>query len=79
MILLSCAGAIIKGHRAYHLGSTLGTDELHAFAKRIGLEPEWFQDKKHPHYDVFGAKVLAVISAGVEIVSQREYARRVAR
>jgi hypothetical protein len=34
----------------------VGTDEkeLHAFAKKIGLKREWFQDKHRiPHYDIF--------------------------
>lgn len=28
-------------------------DELHAFAHRLGLKREWFQDRtRYPHYDV---------------------------
>lgn len=27
-------------------------DELHAFAARLGLKREWFQDHRHPHYDL---------------------------
>jgi hypothetical protein len=27
-------------------------EELHLMAKTIGLKPEWFQDKKHKHYDI---------------------------
>ena len=28
-------------------------DELHEFARLIGLRPEWYQDhRSHPHFDV---------------------------
>ena len=26
--------------------------ELHEFARGIGMKREWFQDRKHPHYDI---------------------------
>lgn len=37
-----------------HLISDCDLGELHQFAKRVGLKREWFQDKRVPHYDVFG-------------------------
>jgi len=39
-----------------HLTSTNSVDELHDFAKRLGLKPEWFQTPgyglNHAHYDL---------------------------
>lgn len=34
-----------------HLGSA-SLSVLHAFAKELGLKPEWFQDSALPHYDI---------------------------
>lgn len=43
--------------------------ELHAFAKKIGLQRSWFQDHKTtPHYDLTPNKrALAVQAGAVEI------------
>jgi hypothetical protein len=40
-----------------HLISDHDIEELHAFARKIGLKKEWFQDKRnkdfyYPHYDL---------------------------
>lgn len=35
-----------------HLISDHSLDELHQMADKLGLKREWFQDKKHPHYDL---------------------------
>jgi hypothetical protein len=36
-----------------HLVSDTSFNELHEFAKRIGLKREWYQNKPpHPHYDL---------------------------
>lgn len=35
-----------------HLASTTSDDELHTFARMIGLRREWYQNHPtHPHYD----------------------------
>jgi hypothetical protein len=39
-------------------------DELHAFAKKIGLKRAWFQDKRLPHYDLNKGRHAAAIKAG---------------
>lgn len=43
-------------HKPYWLGGghLFGTDleELHKFAKSIGLKREWYQGKQFPHYDL---------------------------
>lgn len=48
--------------------------ELHAFAKRLGLQRRWYQDKKplHPHYDLLGGKAREAIRKGALPVSSRE-------
>lgn len=51
-------------------GHMLCTDieELHWMATKIGLKPEWFQDKTFPHYDVQKRKrELAIQNGAVEI------------
>lgn len=53
-----------------HLISDKSTAELHAFAIRIGLQPNWFQDNpRHPHYDL--------LSMRMRTRAVREGARRV--
>ncbi len=43
-----------------------GLDELHAFAKKIGLRRDWFQHKpgKLPHYDLTEMMMLRAVAAG---------------
>ena len=41
-----------RGMLMSHLWSDESLEELHAFALRLGLRPEWFQPKSIPHYDV---------------------------
>lgn len=44
-------------------------DELHIFAKSIGLRREWFQDHtRYPHYDInVNRRVIAVKKGAIEI------------
>ena len=48
--------------------------ELHAFARRIGLQKRWFQDKPWPrqHYDVTEPKRQRAIAAGAVAITWRE-------
>ncbi len=50
-------------------------EELHAFAERIGLRRNWFQD--HParrwHYDLTEPRRIAAIANGACEVTNREY------
>lgn len=52
-------------------------EELHEFAARLGLRPEWFQRKTlYPHYDVTSsvrerAIVLGAVAAHKEVVVTR--------
>ena len=46
-----------------HMISDVGLDELHEFAKKIGLKRCWFEGvrKKHPHYDLVNAKKIPLV------------------
>ena len=47
-------------------------DELHAFAKRLGLKREWFQDHSvMPHYDLTPKRYQKAIEMGAQVVSMR--------
>lgn len=64
-----------KGGSAHLMADTL--DELHAFAKRLRLKREWFQDHPmHPHYDLTVAKRAHAVALGATEVSAREQARK---
>jgi hypothetical protein len=52
-------------------------DELHAFARRIGLKREWFQD--HPtlwHYDLTPGRRTAAVRLGAREIMTRELAEK---
>lgn len=54
-------------------------DALHAFAVRIGLRREWFQDDvRLPHYDVRASKLQMALAAGARQVD-REFVVEVLR
>lgn len=59
-----------------HLASTDGLEELHQFARSIGLKKEWFQNKVIPHYDLKGNKPKDAINKGAVRVTSRELIRR---
>jgi hypothetical protein len=51
-------------------------DELHAFARRLGLRREWFQDGPRPHYDLTTRRALErAVRAGAKRVSRRAAVR----
>lgn len=62
-----------------HLVSDLSLQELHSFAASIGLHPNWFQDHRFPHYDLFFTKHFLALWAGARIVTTRELVRRAIR
>lgn len=50
-------------------------DELHAFAARLGLRREWFQEHPlMPHYDLTPSKRVRAVALGAAEVSAREQA-----
>jgi hypothetical protein len=68
-------------HRCFAAGSCHlmadDLDELHAFAGRLGLKREWFQDYPlHPHYDLTASKRARALKLGAVFVPAREQARK---
>ena len=56
-----------------HMVSDTSVDELHAFAEKIGVWREWFQDKPgNPHYDLAPHKRRLAIAQGAKQVSGRD-------
>lgn len=41
-----------------------GVEELHAFARRLGLKRAWFQDRRIPHYDLTETKRAEAVLLG---------------
>lgn len=63
-----------RGKRWAHMTADTH-EELHAFAKQLGLRRSWFQDKDHhQHYDVTAQKRLQALEMGAVYVPMREYA-----
>jgi len=53
-------------------------DELHAFAKSIGLKRAWFQNRFNcPHYDLTAAKRRKAVSLGAIELTNAELAKRI--
>jgi len=65
-------GPIRHNSRWSHLmADTL--EELHAFARRLGMRPEWFQDHpRHPHYDLTEGKRYRALQLGARPMDHRE-------
>ncbi|MGN2253202.1 DUF4031 domain-containing protein [Frateuria sp. GZRe12] len=48
------------------------TDELHAFARRLGLRASWFQSKnRYPHYDVTQFLQQRALAMGAILADRR--------
>ena len=53
------------------------TEELHAFAARIGMKRAWFQNHPRlPHYDLVPSRRAAAIAAGAVEMSVRQWFRQ---
>lgn len=70
--------ALANGGMWCHLTADT-VDELHAFAKKIGMKRAWFQisapPRSVPHYDLTPRKREAALKAGAVFVSARVKAR----
>lgn len=54
--------------KSCHLFTTGDIDELHEFAKKIGLKRGWFQnDSRLPHYDLTANKQRLAIEMGAQL------------
>jgi len=58
-----------RGRRWSHHPSDESYDELHEFARRVGLPPSGFD---RDHYDVPEERYLEMVTAGAHAVSSRE-------
>ncbi len=59
-------------HKSWsHMVSTVGVDELHAMADRLGLKRSWFQTGSFNHYDITPPKRLMAIRFGAVSVDSR--------
>lgn len=53
-------------------------EELHAFAKKIGMKRSWFQgEARLPHYDLNARRRQAAVQAGAVEVTWREVWERI--
>jgi hypothetical protein len=68
-------GPRVHNSRWSHLTADTA-DELHAFAQRLGLRREWFQDGRHPHYDVTEGKRHRALQLGAQPNTWREAEER---
>lgn len=61
--------------------SDTSLEELHEFAKKIGLKREWFQDNpKHPHYDLTTNRAkFRAIGNGAVLVPSRDLVKRMVK
>lgn len=60
-----------------HMVSDESEEELHSFARLLGLRRSWFQDDEvFPHYDLIPNKRHQAIRLGAVSVSARELVRR---
>lgn len=64
-----------------HLSSTESAEELHEFARKIGLKKSWYQTpgfgEKHAHYDLTTKRMIAIAKAnGAEFVSPFDLVKR---
>lgn len=48
-------------------------DELHRFARRIGLRHEWFQAHRHAHYDLLGQMVSRAVRHGAVRLGRKAF------
>lgn len=67
------------GHTHWsHMSSDTSVEELHEFAKKIGLKRSWFQDRRIPHYDITKGKRFQAIKNGAKELPRNEWLEAVA-
>ena len=50
--------------------------ELDVMAHRLGLKPSWFQNGRHPHYDLTANKRYDALHLGAQEITTREWILR---
>jgi ACT domain-containing protein len=66
----------IRGKKWCHMISDTAEEELHEFAKKIGLKRSWFhrgKDNSKPHYDLTEDRRRRAIQLGAKAVGRREF------
>lgn len=61
-----------KGGSCHMIADTV--EELHAFARRLGLRRGWFQATSWPHYDLTPARRAKAVTLGAVEKTSRELA-----
>jgi len=61
-----------RWHEVSHLLADT-VDELHLFAKKLGLKREWYQHKSAPHYDLTERKFNKAIKLGAKLFTKDEF------
>lgn len=82
MIMVDPAWHWFRQRRWCHMASDASLDELHAFARLLGLPAEAFQDnpkRNHPHYDLDEALRAEAVRLGAVEVSSKYLARHMVR
>lgn len=51
-------------------------EELHEFARKLGLRKSWFQDRSLPHYDLTPNKRRQALSVGAASMTLRDWLQR---
>ncbi len=62
-------------HHCYLIADT--AKELHAFARRLRLKRQWFQDKTLPHYDLTVNKRRQAVKFGAVEISMETIAEKI--
>jgi hypothetical protein len=75
-ILIDPPSVPSRGRRWSHLASDTSYDELHAFARRLGVPERGFDGD---HYDVPAEAYEAAVAAGAVPVRSRELVERLVR
>jgi hypothetical protein len=76
MILIDSPRFAKNTKKFAHLGSTESIDELHEFAKTLGVKKCWYHSHKYPHYDVNESLCESAHGLGAVKVSSAEFIRR---
>jgi len=60
-----------------HLVTTGSIEDLHSFAAGIGLKREWFQEHRHPHYDILSRKIRSnALRNGAILIDKKTLVRK---